>query len=177
MSNRWPLSKDIISVYAVTAFLIQLWTINVSFEQLPSWSSFLNVNEIMAIFAYRIAESFMECLLVLGVLLSISFILPRRFFRDVFAVRGTAFALCLLSSLILFWKRFANDPGTLMAEYTQIWTVSTILFASLVSYISAKIKVVADFLKWISGRMIVFLYILIPISLASFVTVLIRNIF
>jgi len=176
MSNRFPVSKDIVAVYALIAFMIQLWTIDAFFEQLPSWSSFLNVNEIMAVFAYRIAESFLECLLVLAVLLSISFILPPKFFRDVFAVRGAAFALCLLGSVILFWKRFASDPGTLMAEYAQIWAVGTILLASLVSYLSVRIRAVSDFLEWISDRMIVFLYILIPVSLASFITVLIRNI-
>jgi hypothetical protein len=176
MSNRWPVSKDIISVYAVTASLIQLWTINVSFEQLPSWASFLNLNEILAVFAYRIAESFVECLLVLCVLLSISFILPPRFFRDVFAVRGTAFVLCSLGSLILFWNRFENDPGPVMAEYTQIWTAGTILLACIITYVSAKIPVISDFLEWISERMVVFLYIFVPISIVSFITILIRNI-
>jgi hypothetical protein len=175
MSNRWPASKDIISVYAVIAFLIQVWTIYVSFEQLPAWSSFLNINEIMAVLAYRVTESFIECLLVLGVLLIISFLLPPKAFRDVFVVRGTAFALGSLGPMILFWKLFRGDPGTLMADYARIWMVSTVLLASVTSYLSVKIISAADFLKWISDRMIVFLYLLIPMSLVSFITVLIRN--
>lgn len=176
MSNRWPARKDIISVYAVIAFMIQLWTISVTFDQLPSWASFLNLNEILAVFAYRIAESFVECLLVLFVLLSISFILPPRFFRDVFAIRGTAFVLCSLGSLILFWNRFENDPGPVMADYTQIWTAVTILLACMIAYVSAKIPVISDFLEWISERMVVFLYIFVPISVVSFITILLRNI-
>ena len=175
MFNRWPASKDILSVYAVIAFLIQVWTIYVSFEQLPAWSSFLNINEIMAVLAYRVVESFMECLLVLGILLIISFILPPKVFRDIFVIRGTAFALGLLGPTILFWKLFRGDPGTLMADYARTWMIGTILLASLTSYLSARIISVADFLKWISDRMIVFLYLLIPISLVSFITVLIRN--
>jgi hypothetical protein len=176
MSNRWPASKDIISVYAVIAFMIQLWTINVAFDQLPSWASFLNLNEILAVLAYRIAESFVECLFVLFILLSISFILPPRFFRDVFAVRGTAFVLCSLGSFILFWNRFENDPGPVMADYTPIWTAGTILLTCISAYVSAKIPVISDFLEWISERMVVFLYIFVPISVVSVITILIRNI-
>jgi hypothetical protein len=176
MSIRWPASKDIISVYAVIAFLIQVWTIYVSFEQLPAWASFLNINELMAVLAYRVTESFIECLLVLGILLVVSFLLPPRFFRDVFIIRGSAFALGLLGPMILFWKLFRGDPGTLMAEYARLWMVSTVLLASLTSYLAVKIISVADFLKWISDRMTVFLYLLIPLSLVSSLTVLIRNI-
>ena len=175
MLNRWPAFKDILSVYAVIAFLIQVWTIYISFEQLPAWSSFLNINEIMAVLAYRVTESFIECLLILGLLLVVSFLLPPGIFRDVFVVRGTAFAMGLLGPMILFWKLFRGDPGTLMADYARIWMVSTVVLASLASYLSVKVISVADFLKWISDRMIVFLYLLIPISLVSFITVLIRN--
>jgi hypothetical protein len=106
MSNRWPVSKEIIAVYAVIAFIVQLWTIDEFLEQLPAWSSYLNVIEILAVFAYRITASFIECLLLLGVLLFASFVLPPRLFRDTFAVRGTAFALCVLGSIIVFWKYF-----------------------------------------------------------------------
>jgi len=176
MLKRLPSSKDIASVYAVIAFMIQIWTVQVLFGQLPSWSSYLNVHEILSVFAYRIAESFMECLLVLGVLLFISLILPPRSFRDVFVVRGTAFAVCFLGSIILFWKRFESDPGILMADYTQTWTVGTILLTVLSSHASAKIEAVSDFLDWVSDRITVFLYLLIPLSLVSFITVLIRNI-
>ena len=175
MSKRWPASKDIISVYAVIAFLIQVWAIYVSFEQLPAWSSFLTINEILAVLAYRLTESFLECLLILGFLLVLSFLLPPRFFRDVFMIRGSAFALGLLGPMILFWKLFRGDPGTVMADYARLWMVSTILLASLAWYFSVKVISVSDFLKWISDRMIVFLYLLIPMSLVSFVTVLIRN--
>lgn len=175
MSNRWPASKDILSVYAVIAVLNQVWTVYVSFEQLPAWSSFLNINEIMAVLAYRVTESSIECLLMLGILLVISLLLPRRMFRDVFVVRGTAFVLGLLGPIILFWKLFRGDPGILMAEYAGIWMIGAVLLALLTSYLSVKISSAADFLKWISDRMIVFLYLLIPISLVSFITVLIRN--
>jgi hypothetical protein len=176
MAKRLPFLKDIVCVYAVIAFLIQAWTILVFFRQVPSWSNYLNVQEISSVFAYRIAESFMECLFVLSILLAISFILPPRFFRDVFVVRGTAFALCLLGSIILFWKHFENDLGVSMADYAQAWTVGTILLASLFSHASARVEAISGFLHWVSDQMTVFLYILIPLSLASFIIVIFRNI-
>lgn len=176
MFNRFPTLKDIVSVYAVIAFMIQAWTINVFFEHLSSWTNFLNVNEILSIFSYRIAESFLECLIVLGILLLISLFLPLRLFRNIFMVRGSAFAICLLGSIMLFWKRFKNDPGVLMADHIQIWTVGTIFAASLISYAAAKFQPLSDFFAWISESMTVFLYILIPLSLISVITVLVRNI-
>lgn len=176
MLNRLPAIKDIASVFAVISFMIQMWAIHLLLGQLSTWSNYLYVPEILSIVAYRIAESFVEALLVLGFLLLISFILPARFLRDVFVVRGTAFAFCLLGSIILFWRRFESDPGVLMANYLQTWTGGTVLLATLFSHLSAKVEAVSDFLDWISGRMTVFLYLLIPISLVSLITVLLRNI-
>ena len=176
ISKRFPPLKDIISVYAVVAFIVQAWTINLLFTQLSSWTNYLDVNEILAIFSYRIAESFMESLLVVGVLVLISFILPQSFFRNVFVIRGTAFAMVSLGSFIIFWKRFQSDPGVTMADYTQIWTIGTITLASLFSYAVTKFQALADFFDWISESMTVFLYILVPLSLISVITVVIRNI-
>lgn len=176
MSKRLPVAKDIIPVYAVIAFLIQVWTINVFITQLASFSSFLSINEMLAIFAYRMAESFLESLLILGILIVVALILPPRSFRDVFAVRGAAFAAVLLSSVILFWRRFATDPGVLMADYIGIWTVSTFLFACLISYASTRSRALSDFFEWVADRMIVFLYLLLPLSVTSLILVLIRNV-
>lgn len=176
MLKRLPFAKDIIPVYAVTAFLIQVWTISVFIGQLDSFSYFLNLNEILAIFAYRVAESFLECLLVVGVLIAIAVILPARAFRDVFAIRGAAFAVVLLGSVILFWKRFATDPGVLMADFIRIWTVGTLFLACLISYASTKSSALSDFFDWVSDRMIVFLYLLMPLSVASLIAVLVRNV-
>lgn len=176
MLNRLPAIKDIVPVYAVISFMIQVWAIHLLLGHLSTWSNYLYVPEILSIAAYRIAESFVEALLVLGLLLLISFILPARFFRDVFVVRGSALVLCLLGSIILFWKRFESDPGILMANYLQTWTVGTVLLAALFSHLSVKVGAVSDFLDWISERMTVFLYLLIPISLVSLITVLFRNI-
>ena len=175
MLKRFPSAKDIIPVYAVIAFLIQVWTISVFIRQLASFASFLSINEVLAVFAYRISESFIECLLVVGALIIVAAILPSSSFRDVFVVRGAAFAVVLLSSVILFWKRFATDPGVLMADYIQAWTIGTLFVASLISYISTKSRALSDFFDWVSDRMIVFLYLLLPLSVTSLILVLIRN--
>lgn len=175
MLSRLPVIKDIVPVYAVISFMIQVWAIHLLLGQLSTWSNYLDIPQILSVFAYRIAESFVECLFVLGFLLLVSFILPARFFRDVFVVRGSAFVICMLSSIILFWKRFESDPGVLMANYSQSWTGGTILLTILFSHLSVKIEAISDFLDWVSERMTVFLYLLIPISLVSFITVLLRN--
>ena len=175
ITNRLPALKDIVSVYAVVSFIIQMWAIHLLIEQLPAWSNYLYVSEILSVIAYRIAESFVECLFVLFLLLFFSFILPARFLRDVFITRGSAIAICFLSSIILFWKRFDSDPGVIMANYLQTWTGVTIVLAIVFSYFSAKVDAISDFLNWVSERMTIFLYPLIPISLVSILTVLMRN--
>lgn len=176
MSNRLPIIKDILPVFAALVFMIQTWTLLVLFQQLPAWLNYLAVGDIFGIFAYRIAASFLECLLVLGCLLAVSMILPARFFRDVFVVRGTAFSFCFLGSIILFWRYFEKDPGVLMADYVRTWTALTFSIAIFLSYRSTKMQALADFLEWISDRLIIFLYVSLPLSLASFVIILLRNI-
>jgi len=174
--NRLPALKDIVSVYAVVSFIIQMWAIHLLLGQLSAWSNYLYVSEILSVIAYRIAESFVECLLVLVLLLLFSFILPARFLRDVFVTRGSVIAICFLSSIILFWKRFESDPGVLMANYFQLWTGITIVVAIFFSHFSAKVEAISDFLNWVSERMTIFLYPLIPISLVCVLTVFLRNI-
>lgn len=164
-----------ISVYAVVALMIQAWTVAVFFQQIPAWGNFLTVPEIVAIFAYRIAESFLECILLVGLLLLISFILPASYFRNVFKIRGTMFAVSLIGLVMLFWKRFGSDPGVVMADYVQIWTVGTLVTSALISGLSTRLKGVPDFAEWIADQSIIFLYILIPLSIISCIIVLLRN--
>lgn len=177
MLNRLPTLRDIISVFAVITFMIQAWTINLFFGQLSSWTNFLDLGEILSIFSYRIAESFIESLIILGLLVLVAIILPQRIFRNVFLARGAAFAMIFLCSIIVFWKRFQSDPGVLMADYIQLWTFASLLLALLISYASTKYQALVDFFEWISESMTVFLYFLIPLSLISVTVVVIRNIY
>lgn len=176
MLKRLPARKDITPVFAVTTFLLYAWTIYYFLWGIRSYSYYLQIGEIFAVFSYLIVKSFLESLLLLFALLGVAFFLPSRFFRDRFVSRGTMAAIVLAGSVMFFWRRFAN-VGLSQANSIFVWTVVTLIAVVLLSYLAGKLEFLARFLALISDRFIIFLYILMPLSFVAFVIVLFRNIF
>jgi hypothetical protein len=174
MLKRFPARADIPPVFAVITFMLYAWTLVHFFWSLPSQFFYLYIGEIFAVFSYAVIESLFESLALLGFLLAFSFLLPPAALRDVFIVRGTSLALILAGSVMLFWNRF-SEVGLPMAKNIYLWTVVTIAVALLAAFISTRIKLLAKVLAGLADRMIIFLYLSMPLSAVALVTVLARN--
>ena len=176
MLKRFPARTDLPPVFAVITFMLYAWTLIQFFWKLPSLFFYLYVGEIFAVFSYALVESLFESLALLGFLLALSFLLPPAVLRDVFIVRGTALALILTGSVMLFWNRFAA-LGLPMTKNILLWTMVTIAAACLVAFFSTKINLLAKGLAGFADRLIVFLYLLVPLSAIALGTVLVRSLF
>jgi len=177
MLKRFPARNEIVPVYAVIAFFIQSWTIYKLFWQLPSLLNYLDLGVITGLFSYRIAVSFIESLIVLACLLLLCLVLPAGWLKDMFVARGTVGILVLLGLIALFWNLFhAREPGLAMVDFAWIWLIGAFSLSWVIAYFLTKIKKLPGFVFGIADRMIVFLYILLPISGVSLFVVLIRNI-
>ncbi len=169
--NRLPRRDQIVPVYAVIAFMMFSWMIAISLWKIPSWLYFQTFPEILAILAYAYAEIFVESLLILGVLLAICFLLPPKFLKDDFALRGIWTAFTVIGTMFLYVDLLFQTSLPIGA-----WLIGALLLASLLSFASARIGWLAKAVLQIADRLIIFLYILIPVSLVSLLTVLILNI-
>ena len=176
MLKRFPARTDIPPVFAVITFMLYAWTLVHFFWALPSQSFYLYIGEIFSVFSYALTETLFESLALLGFLLALCFLLPPAVLRDVFVVRGTSLALILTGSVMLFWNRF-SALGLSMAGNIYLWTAVTNGAALLIAFLSTRIGILAKVLAGFADRLIVFLYLLMPLSAIALGTVLVRSLF
>ena len=151
------------------------WTITAFLWKLSAWLLLLNLGEIIALFSYAMAANFLESMVILLLLLGLCALLPARFLRDDFIVRGTIFAVGLLVALMTFvgsLMRFGIDSGLLLL----IAPLAVLLLMSFFLHRSSKYPRLRSSAMWVSDHLVVFLFILIPLFAVASVYVIYRNI-
>jgi hypothetical protein len=176
--DRLPNRQAILQVYAVIAVMFSAWTIPAFLWKLSAWLLILNIGEILTVFSYAMVVDLLESLTVLLLLLILCVLLPAPILRDDFVVRGTIIAAGLIGSLMAFVKlhmEFGIESGTkLLIGPLAVLLLTVMLLAfppkfRLVRFLHAAIQ-------WISDRLLVFLYILVPLFVALLAYVIFRNI-
>jgi hypothetical protein len=176
--TRLPERRSVISVYAVAVFLVYGWTLMASFWKVPSWMFFLKIGEILSVYAYSFAIDFWESILLLFIMLAIGFLLPKRWWNDQFTAKGVIWISVLMGSVMLrlytnrapeFWEDFV---------YNQLdWWGNTVLLGIVLSIIFSHVDWLRRGLESLADRLIVFLYIYMPLTAISIIVVLVRNLF
>jgi hypothetical protein len=177
MLQRLPKLEAILQVYAVIAVLLAGWTIAAFLWKLSAWLLLLNPGEIVAIFSYAMAANLVESLSILLVLLIFSVLLPSHILRDAFAVRGSLLASVLILALMVYvglhmWS------GEERAIPPALGPVTVLLLAMLLLGAARQPRVrcaVQTAVLWATDRLIVFLFVLVPIFVLSAGYVLLRN--
>ena len=175
MLERLPKSQAILQVYAVIAFMLSAWTMVAFSWKLSTWLLTLNIGEIFTLFSYAMFANLLESLLVLSIVLVLSAVLPPRFLRDDFIVRGTIIAIGLIGSLMVYLglNRAFNNENVVMLLGGPLLMLSIMAF--LLGF-SSKFQWVRSAAAWISDRLLIFLFILLPLFAILSVYVLFRNI-
>ncbi len=175
--KRFPPKAYVLPVYAVTAFLIYGWTLGVSLWKMPSWLYSLTVTEILAVNSYAFTLDLIESLLVTGGLLGLSFVLPAKLLRDHFAARGSVLAACIVISVMLHLGIYANgDLRGAFIKSLPLWWIGTLLIAAILLAIVSRFRRAAVAIESFADRLIIFLYLFVPLSVAAIVNLLLRNV-
>jgi hypothetical protein len=175
MQKRLPEIRAIVQVYAVIAVLLSAWTLIAFLWRLSAWLLLLNLGEILTIFSYAMLTNFLESLTVLFALLGASVILPARILREDFAVRGTILALGLISSLNAFVS-FQMRVGFQSGLWLLVPPLMVLLLTAFLLAVSSRSRLVRSTALWVSDRLVVFLFILLPLFVLFSFYVLYRNI-
>lgn len=138
---------------------------------LSNWSLYFNITDILGSFSYVMAGAFLESLLLILFLLVIVFILPRKLFLDKFVFRGTALVISLLATLMYYYTQ--TPMGDALENMDKLGVFFLLVFVPIV--LGELIQVVDRFVKFIADSCIVFLYIYLPISFISILTIIFRN--
>ena len=135
---------------------------------------FLSISEILTIFAYTIATNLLESLLVLLAPITLSLLLPKKWFCDAFVVRGTTLVMLGLGYMMYFATRFTdvNDYPAAMIKVTPYVLVIILVLVFLLGRIGFLSRIIEAF----ANRAVILLYLSIPASIISLVIVIIRNI-
>ncbi len=173
--HRFPKFSKILPVFAVIAFFAYGRTLYTFAFKLPSWLLFQTLGDVLSNLAYGLAYNLFESLAILSVLLAIAFLLPARFFKDIFVECGTWTAVFVLGSILVYFKYYSSVGPDFLA-YIYTWTGATLLLAALVAYLGGRILFLKKIALWFSDRVVVFLFLLVPASLISLVIVIVRNI-
>lgn len=174
MQQRLPEFRAILQVYAVIAVLFAGWTITAFLWKLSAWLLLLNLSEIFTIFAYAMVANFLESLIILLILLVLCGLLPPRVLREDFVVRGTLCAIGLIGAIMAFvglHMQFGIQSGMrLLLGPFVVFLVTAILLR-----LSLHRQRVRSIASWLSDRMLVFLFILVPLFLVMSIYVISRN--
>ena len=174
MLKRLPVFHDVISVYAVIASMLFAWSLLLFLWYLPSWLHFMTLGDIIAVFSYVMASSFFESLAFLLFLLFLCFSLPPAYLRNEFVARGTSLTLCVIGLIMIYFR--VNNAAIASILFSRSG-IGLVLAAVAVSLLLTKIHRVRWALISLSDRLIIFLYIVIPLALFSLLVIIIRNIF
>ena len=174
-SKRFPSLKQLSSVYSVAVVIIYGWSIIRFFWRLPSFIYYSTVGEIGVIFSYSITVNLLESLLVVSVPVVLSLILRSKWFFERFVARGVLLVLLGLGYMMYIGSHNnINEPF----PYTLFrWAPLALLLILVLVFFMDRIKFLTRILEIVSDRLEVFLLISIPVSVISFMVVLIRNVF
>ena len=176
IKSRLPAQNDILPVLAVISFMVYGWTLVVFLWKVPSWVMYLTTGQILVVLAYSMTATMLESLVVLGIILILCLLLPARWLRDVFITRGSVAAILGLGTIMFFMYRFSLEGYSYISNLIA-WSLVGAAVTLLLAFLSTRSKSIVKAAWWISDRMMVFLYLFIPISLISMLVVLYRNIF
>ena len=175
LRTRIPDKRNIVTVFAVAMFLVYSWTLFTSFWKLPSWLFFLQLGEILSIYAYAFVVNFLESLLLLLVALLPAVFLPRAWWKDTFIPRGVALILIVLGSAILHMSLYRTpDTRPAFVSGQLIWWVGTVLLAVLLTWVAGSVKWIRSGLEGMADRFMIFLYIYLPLTMIAFLVVVAR---
>lgn len=173
-----PEWRSLIGVYAVAVFLAYSWTLLASFWKVPSWLFYLKIGEILSVYAYAFVLNFAESLLLLLLMVLIGLLLPRRLWNDRFKTLGTLWIIVLLGSIMLrlytnrapeYWEGFVYDQGT--------WWGVTLLIGSVFSFAFSQVAWLRRALEGLVDRLVVFLYLYLPLTAIAMLVVFARMFF
>lgn len=172
--SRGIARNELILVYAAAAFPIYTWGIIRFLEQLPAWLYYLDIWQVLSIFAYAQVFALVESLLVALALVLVAVVLPAKVLRSAFV--PTAMAIILLNAAWALLAQY-NDgvlrqlPMRQMALWGAAYAIS--LFAAW--FLLRRWQPLRQGLHTLAEKISALLYLYVPLSAASLLIVLIRN--
>jgi hypothetical protein len=136
---------------------------------------FMRISDILSVYAYSFVIDFAESLLLLGIMLLAGVLLPKHWWNSQFTSVSVLWILVLTGSTMLRlytnrspdrWESFVSEQG--------MWWGYTLLLALALSFLVSRIPLLRRGLEILADRLVVFLYIYLPLTVLAIVVVFAR---
>jgi hypothetical protein len=175
---RLPDRRSIIGVYATAVFLVYGWTLLASFWKVPSWLYFLKIGEILSVYAYSLVINFAESMLLILLTLIVGFFLPNRWWNAQFTSKSVLWISVLMGSIML--RLYTNRAPNYWEDFVYnqwAWWGWTIFLAVILNALASHVDLMRRGVENLADRLVVFLYIYLPLTVVSIVVVIVRILF
>ncbi len=177
LRKKLPAAGQIAQVFAVASLMIYGWTTYGFVLRVPSWLYYLNFREILSNYSYTTVFDLLETLLVLGGILVLNLLLPRKFFMDRFVAGGSLLTVLSLGYLMYIALNVGESkafqfPIELIRPAPFV-LLGLLLLALLLARVGLIRRVAEDF----ASRALIFLYILLPLTALGLIVFLVNNLF
>lgn len=178
LMSRLPDRRSIIGVYATAVFLVYGWTLLASFWKVPSWMFYLKISEILSVYAYSFVIDFIESVLLLFMVVVIGLLLPKRWWNAQFTTKGAIWIIVVMGSIMLrlYTNRAPDDWENFVYNQWSWWGFTFLLGAAL-SFVFSGVSWLRSGLESLVDRLVVFLYIYLPLTIISVIAVFARIVF
>jgi hypothetical protein len=158
----------------VIAVMFSAWTIPAFLWKLSAWMLILNMGELVTLFAYSMVANLIESFVILLLLLGLCILLPASLLRNDFVVRGSILAAGLIGALMAFVE-FDMQLGIDRGQMLWLGPVSVLMLMVVLLYFAPRAARMRSLITWISDRLTVFLYLLVPLYTVFLAYILFRT--
>lgn len=161
-------------VYAVNVVILYTFSLWFSFHDFSrNWILFLDIGDILGVFAYIIIGAFIEALLIIGFLIFVYFLFPPSIAQGRFVLEGTILTISFLLALMLRAETLVGIRHIL--KNNNMVFIFFIASALTLSLVAERVKIVRTAIETLADRCVIFLYIYLPLSFLAVVIVAVRN--
>jgi hypothetical protein len=175
---RLPSRQEALGVFSVIVFIVFSWTLYRVFWWLPSWLEYLSIWNILIIVAYVLAFALFESLAVMGLIVVLGLLLPKRYFKDQFIIQGSALSVAL-GVIAFLVQRDVSRIYKLELWQTLAYPVLVLVVASalalMISFIFKRVAFLSRLTLAVAERMTIFAYLYVPLGLIGLLVVVARN--
>jgi hypothetical protein len=179
LKSRLPSRSEALSVFSIFVFFVFSWTLYRTFFYVPSWLEYLSLWSVLVIVAYVLAFALLESALLLALLVFFSLFFPTKVFKEKYVLQGSSLAVLVCVGAVLLQRKI-NLVYRLELWQLLIYPLAGLLFSVLLvlllAFLFRRFERLSRLVSALVERMVIFVYIYVPLGLLAVLVVLVRNI-
>ena len=179
MKSRLPTRSEAVSVFSIFVFFIFSWTLYRTSWYVPSWLEYLSLWSVLIVIAYVLAFALFESAGMLALVVFFSLFFPCKVFKEKYILQGSSLAVLISVGAVMLQRKinlvYRLELWQLVA-YPLVGLLASVLLVVLLAFLFTRFPALAPLINAMVERMVIFVYIYVPLGLLALLVVLVRNI-